>query len=265
MKRLFLGVEVAAPWPEMWPEGRMIQEPSRHITLAFLGNVECEEVDGLMQDFPPPPFSVGFCGLFDRLLFLPKNHPRVVAWHAELFDRQQRLAKAQKMFSQWFCQKEILEKVDRRPWLSHVTLARQPFHTTKWKKHFMPLPFYTKDIHLYESKGNLRYEKIWTYKILPPIKEIPHTADRAFLLHGDNLSSLALHAQVAIAFHDPSFLPYIDKDPSIEKEEEIVAWLNTKIADADEQQGIGVKAVSYSGKGVEKRKHFYQWEMIIDI
>ncbi len=36
-KRLFFGAEVSAPWPKELPQGRVLEEKARHLTLAFLG------------------------------------------------------------------------------------------------------------------------------------------------------------------------------------------------------------------------------------
>ena len=45
-KRLFFGFEVDAPWPSL-PEGRMIKEKDRHVTVAFLDRLPGEvEPDG---------------------------------------------------------------------------------------------------------------------------------------------------------------------------------------------------------------------------
>ena len=74
-KHLFWGMEVHAPWPEKLPQGRLLDTEHRHLTLAFLGNVNPFQMQEALRTFPPPPFTLGFAATFDQCLFLPFLHP----------------------------------------------------------------------------------------------------------------------------------------------------------------------------------------------
>ena len=79
-KRFFLAFEVEAPWQEE-PPGRYIKH--RHLTIAFLGNVETSKIENILKNFEAPNFKVGPSGIFDKLLFLPKFLPRVVSYNID--------------------------------------------------------------------------------------------------------------------------------------------------------------------------------------
>ena len=90
MKRLFLAMEVIAPWPEEFPEGRVFLETDRHITLVFLGNCDLPLTIQILQEFPDPGFQIGLAGIFDRPVFLPDFHPNTVGWHVRLLEKSDR-------------------------------------------------------------------------------------------------------------------------------------------------------------------------------
>ena len=72
-QRLFLALEVEAPWPSTYPSGRLIDETMRHITLAFLGNVSPEPLMEHLDELPHPSFQIGPAGRFEKMLFLPEK------------------------------------------------------------------------------------------------------------------------------------------------------------------------------------------------
>ncbi len=245
MRRLFFGVEIRAPWPDNEPKGRLIGHQSRHMTLAFLGNVEEAPK---MEGFPQSPVAIGPAGLFDEPLFL-RN---VLAYHVKWLGPDWIGGYAKKVQT-W------LGKVDRREWTPHVTVARKPYEKKEWKKAFVPLPVLGGSIHLYESTGNLHYEPIWTLALKWPIEYLDHTADVGFLVRGENLEQLFQNAQIAMAFECPRVLDYLVDEP-VSSLDEIVGHLNGIIARMDIEEGSPFKAVSYSGDYVDG-----EWEMIIDV
>lgn len=241
--RRFFGMEVAAPWPEEFPNGRLLLEADRHLTLAFLGDEEPPD----LASFPKPAFEIGPAGIFDKPLFLPHREPRVAAWHIHWLEEG--VATYQKQLAHWLQLKE--EK-----FLSHVTIARKPFVIHEWKEPFQKLPMYVKDICFYESLGCSHYKALWKYPLLAPFDEIEHTADIAFRVRGD----LYLHAQLALAFKYPPLIGYFHFQEMIDLEE-IVSSLNVMIARADSEIGCPFKAVSFHGALTANN----EWEMIVDV
>src|SRR5262245_35346076 len=124
IKRLFFAVEVHAPWPPSLPEGRILDEEHRHMTLDFLGSVPYEPLLKLIEEFPPYPFSFGSVGYFDESLFLPPKHPNVVAWHAKWFDELDSLSSFQALLTQWLSSHGY--SLETRPWMPHLTICRKP-------------------------------------------------------------------------------------------------------------------------------------------
>jgi 2'-5' RNA ligase len=258
-KRLFFGAEVQAPWPDTFPPGRLLAPQCRHLTLAFLGNIEYAPLEQRLVEIPTPTFKVGQTGYFDRCLLLPPQHSRVVAWHVNWFESE--ILSFQQQLAMWLRQEGY--SIEERPFLSHVTLARSPFDTVAWSNAFVPLPMMTTGIHLYESLGNSTYKPIWTLPLVAPIEELDHTTDIAFRLSASSLSTLQLHAQVALAFKFSPLLNYFPTNSDSDSLEDIVIALNDMIANADSEQRCPFKAVSFCGDIVEKGD-LLQWEMIVD-
>lgn len=238
MARLFFGMEVIAPWPEVFPSGRVLLESDRHLTLAFLGETTMPD----LRSFPKPDFSCGWVGIFDKPLVLA----HVLAWHIRWLDEGP--LTYQKQLAKWLNLKD--------EFLSHVTLARKPVDESAWKKTFSPLPLYVKNINLYESLGHSKYNIIWQCSLPAPFDEIEHTADIAFVVRGN----LFLHAQFALAFHFPPLIDYLDQS-AITDLDEIVSALNRLIAKVDGEIGCPFKAVSFHGN----KNHLQEWEMIVDV
>lgn len=262
---LFYGLEVATPWPESYPKGRLIPEEGRHQTLSFLGPLSMEK-RGEFLAFPPrlPLHSalLGAAGYFDSLLFLPPERARVIALRPRFLSGEHELLtlafQLQEALLMRGCQ------IDSRPLLPHVTLARTPFNREDWERSFQPLPFFFRSLHLYESLGELNYHPLTTLPLPLPIEELEHTADVAFRLRGKNLTQLALHAQLALAFLAPSFLELLEEKPVVAKLVDLVQLLNRKIFDADRKFGSPFKAVSQAGE-LKQEGDLLIWEMIIDV
>lgn len=260
-RRLFFACEVAAPWPLKLPQARLIDPASRHLTLAFLGNVPYPPLQAILPSFPVPAFKVGPTGYFDRCLFLPERHPHVVAWNVHWCEAAP-LPDFQRLVVNWLLSHGY--GVDQRSFLSHVTVARDPVHTGLWQEDFVSLPMCVHGIHLYESVGNLTYRPIWSFPLLAPFLELNHTADLAFLIQAESIQGLHLHAQIALAFKYPPLLRYVKNTPLEANLDDIVIALNRLITRCDSEIGCPLKAVSFHGD-VHVEQDVHQWEMIVDV
>jgi 2'-5' RNA ligase len=257
MKRLFFGAEIRAAWPKDFPQGRLIEESMRHMTLAFLGQTSLSNLP--FVEIPRPEFVLGLAGIADHLVFLPKKHPRVVAAHVLVFHENQ-LKTYHQTLTNWLKSRKF--SIDEREFLPHITIAREPFDQKEWNME--PFPFFISAVHLYESLGNLTYKPLWSHLLTPPFEEMEHTADIAFRIRGQNLQELHLHAQLALAFEFPSLLAYITLESPIETLDDLIMALNELVGIADQELGAPFKAVSFHGH-VNKKNHYLEWEMIVDV
>lgn len=259
-KRLFFGFSVDAPWPMSYPKGRIIEESSRHITLAFLGNTSFDRLENSLKEFPNPDFHIGPVGICDKILFLPEMKPRVVADHISWISDGKKLNSFHDKVLKWL---ETLDfAIDKRPLLPHVTIARAPFNENEWESAFESLPIIVTGIHLYESMGNLRYHSLWNYSLLSAFEELEHTADIAFIIRGRNYEELFEHAAVAMSFKYPPFLSFLEEKNQKELGQ-VVQSLNKMVTKCDEEIGCPFKAVSYHGKA--DQKEYLEWEMVVDV
>ncbi len=266
LKRLFLGVEVHAPWPIKWPQGRLLREEQRHLTLAFFGAISEAPLLQLLSDCPGLPMSLGEVGYFECCLMLPSQEPRVVAWQARFFDQKARLITFQTRLCAWL--RAHGYALRERGWLPHVTLCRRPFQIVEWQKSFIRIPLYTGPLHLYESMGELTYRSVWSAPTTLPFEEIDHTADIAFIIRGETLSQLYVHAFVALAFKAPRLLDVWVPKPVLEGLDDLVIALNHMISALDTAGGCSLKAVSFHGDLVtfsSLGSPLLQWEMIVDV
>ena len=259
MQRLFFGLEVDSPWPSFYPEGRLISEKQRHITLAFLGFVDPTALQKSIEKIPLPSFSIGPVGFCDQLLFLPEERPRTVSWHIEWLSEERELSGYRVELLHWL--DKLGYRTDRRPFLPHLTIARTPFKREEWEG-FSSQPFITKALHLYESIGNLHYPSRWQFPLEPAFEEFEHTADLAFSVRASNLQQLYLHAALALSFKFPPLIAYLKRpnNKTIGDFFDVISALNELIAVADQEQGCPFKAVSYHGQFKEN-----SWEMIVDV
>lgn len=263
-KRLFFGFEVFSPWLASYPRGRLIQENERHMTVAFLGEVDFEKLMSLIPSLPLPLFKVGGTGYFDKIIFLPKRHPHVVAWHFSLLNPDLDLSEYVQGLSQ-FLEKEGLMKNQGRDFLPHVTIARDPFQFDLWRKNFEKLPLFFKNLHLYESLGHSHYQPLWSYPLLSPFEELDHTADIGFRIRGKTYFELFLNAVTALAFKNVEVLKYKKDDVQLQSIDDIIIELNHIISRMDMESGSPFKAVSFHGDLNQEKDGTLLWEMIVDV
>ncbi len=260
-KRLFFGAKVQAPWPLESPKGRVIDEATRHMTLAFLGQNSFSRIEQLLPSIPKPEFEIGPAGVGRELVFLPPQNSRVAAIAVNWLD-DARLNIYQKALADWL--KDNGYPIDERPFFPHVTIARAPFDKEEWTEQFSPLPVYVQGIHLYESLGNLQYRSLWECPLLSPFEEFEHTADIAYIIRGSNVNELHLNAQIALAFHFPRLIDFFT--PGLKDSlDEIIIALNEMVSKADAVYGCPFKAVSFHGEIEKKSPKRLQWEMIVDV
>lgn len=263
-RRLFFGLEVKAPWPDSLPDGRHLTELNRHMTLAFLGEVNFAELESLLPSCPQPSFKVGLGGFFDQCLILPPRHPNVVAWHVKWLEDVQTLLTFRDQLNQWLLTNQFPVSHPERDFLPHVTLCRRPFKEQEWKQAFISLPLFVASLHLYQSLGHCRYQSIWYYPILSPFEEIEHTADIAFHIKGINIQQLHQHAQLALSFKDPRLLSYLSEVNTDASLEDVIMTLNETIAKMDAEIGCSFKAISFHDDLTEENG-ILTWEMIVDV
>jgi 2'-5' RNA ligase len=263
-KRLFFALAAEAPWPTVLPEGRLLTPEARHMTLAFLGNVPWEPLQARLSTLPLPTFQVGGAGIVDACLCLPENHPRVIAWHVHwIGESGQEILRYQQQLATYL--REAGYAIDQRPFLPHVTLARQPFNAKKWTRAFKTLPVFFPTLHLYESVGNLHYKPIWSHSLIPPFVELSHTADIAFKVAGSSMAQLGQNAQIALCFKCPDLIPYLSPIPADCTLDDLVIILNDAVTRIDMDIGCPFKAVSFHGEVTHDASNVLSWEMIVDV
>lgn len=263
-RRLFFAFKIAAPWPEKLPQGKVLREEDRHLTVAFLGNADFSRLMECLQDPPKPSFATGLTGIFDKITFLPPEHPRVVAWHIDLGTSLEIIRKFHRTLIDWLQEHQFSPSQPEREFLPHVTVSRSPFQFHAWRKAFERLPVAITGFHLYESIGNLIYESRWEYPLRPPFEEIEHTADVAFIIRGENLEQLYNNAKAALAFHYPPLVHYFEQ-MSVENLEDLIILLNKAVTRADAKEGCNFKAVSFHGEVIHEEDKTLSWEMIVDV
>lgn len=183
-KRVFFGFEVQALWPTDHPKGRMVDPAHRHLTIAFIGNVDWNKLEPHLINVPRPTIKVGLMGKFDRVVFLPHRRANVVAYHVEWLESFD-FNNYQIKVADWLASIGLPIHLHKGDFLPHVTICRRPFSIAEWEDDFHPFPLYISNFHLYESKPGLTYQPIWTHSILPPFDH-----DHAY---GERIEQLDLH------------------------------------------------------------------------
>lgn len=262
LKRLFFALELEAAWPHPLPEGRLLKEEERHVTLAFLGNQSFSQLQKALMDFPLKGPVPGLAGICTKLLFLPKRFPHVVAGHVEWIDPIA-LQNIYQETSSWLARHNY--PLDPREYHPHVTIARKPFRIRSWKDAFSPFPLIAKAINLYESVGNLQYQPVWRFPLIPPLEEIEHTADIGFKVRGKDIHQLFQHAQIALSFKFPELLRFMSEGQQLENLDDLIIQLNGIVSRADSEVGCPFKAISFHGNIKQDEGNGLIWEMIVDV
>ncbi|KPK33053.1 MAG: hypothetical protein AMS24_02325 [Chlamydiae bacterium SM23_39] len=262
-KRLFLAFDIFSPWIEEEPKGRYIDKNFRHLTLIFLGNVKKEKIDEIISKLPIPSFQIGAVGIFDKILFIPHFHPRVVAFNINWLILEKDILEYRKDLISFFKKLDIL--VDEKPFLSHVTVARKTFDKKSWKKNFIKLPLAIKKINLYESLKNSNYQSLFSYDLISPFEELEHTADIAFKINGYDYNHLFINGFIALCFKFFKFIEYFPKKVFFIKNiDDVIIELNDLISRMDSEIGSPFKAVSFQANVVSKQ-NYLEWEMVVDV
>ena len=257
-KRLFFAAQITAAWPEQLPPARLVPQETRHMTLAFLGQLALDQLEMLLSQIPLPSSPIGMGGFSLKFLFLPKGQARCIALDTTWLEDPKTLFSFQKAVRDW------LEPYGYRQaaFFPHITLACKPFNPEEWQKPFEPIPFFLSALHLYESRGNLNYHPLYSYPLIAPFVECDHTADLAFEIRGKSIQELFVHAQLALFFCFPPLVHYFNSS-SPETLDQIIVELNKMIAWADVQRGCPFKAVSFHGTIIQR--DLLYWEMIVDV
>lgn len=260
--RLFWGLSLDAPWPFSHPEGRLIEENMRHVTLAFLGNIDPEPLMQKLDLMPSPSFKTGPAGKFEKLVFLPEHKPRVVAAKIHWLTYAEEIESFHAELQKWL--EPLGFSKDPRPFLPHVTIARAPFDQKEWEEAFEPLPVIVTGITLYETIGNLHYKVVKNIPLTLPIEEFEHTADIAFHLRGRNYRELYIHGALALGFKFPEILTQLREEETCSRLDQVITKLNDMVTQCDMEMGCPFKAVSYHGKEKEENG-ILTWEMVVDV
>ncbi len=240
IKRLFFGFTTHCPWPKAYPEGRIVEEKHRHLTLAFLGDTNFSGLEQHLSFFPKPPFKVCPVGVFNECLVLPPRHPRAMAWHVDFGPQTAVVLNYQHSIVEWLSVHGFFPAKADKPFTPHVTICRKPFSIKPWKKSFNPLPVMFNEIQLLESLGFSRYQNLWNYALVPAIELIE---ENIFLIRGESLSQLYRNAQMALAFEFPSFIQHIELS-EVESLDALIIELNHLIKRIDRNKKCPIKAVS---------------------
>lgn len=261
VKRFFVAFDVIAPWPEKEPKGRYIEKSLRHLTLAFLGNVEVAKIDKLLSNMVLPAFLIGPVGIFDKVLSLPVRHPNVVAYNISWLNDAKKIEEFRNRLNNSL--KDFFSTDYHEKFLAHVTVCRAPFIIKEWKKNFSKLPFFITDMALYESLGKSEYKSVWKHGFILPFEEIEHTADIAFKVRGADYTSLYVNAFVSLCFKFPNLSDYFI-NISCSSIDDVIIHLNEIVCRVDIEIGSPFKAVSFGSK-VKKETNYLEWEMIVDV
>lgn len=228
LKRLFLGFKVDAPWFSIMPKGRIVAPESRHLTLAFLGEVDEGGLVKLLEEIPMSSYKVGAMGICKELIYLPPKKPNVAALSFNWLTQSELMLRFQQELVLWLRRFGYLSSDFENVFLPHVTLARRPFNPLEWKEIFYPLPLSTSHLHLYESIGQLRYKPLWSKNVWQPISRIvspPEDACKVYRLMANTYKDLWIHTWLGLGFVYPQVVsedfPYVVVGGLKEAEEQL--------------------------------------------
>lgn len=258
VKRLFLGFEVDAPWFKNMPKGRMVAPESRHLTLAFLGEIDCGKRLKHLEHMPVFPCKVGAAGICKELIYLPVKKPNAVALSFKWLTQEELVLRFQQELTVWLQTFGYLASSGESVFLPHVTLARRPFQTREWTEIFYPLPMITTHLHLYESVGQLCYKPIWSKRVLQPISRmvLPQNTCTAFHLMANSYKDLWIHAWLGVSFIYPQVILENFSDCVFEDLEGVEEKLNSILKDFDIESHVILDKVAVVQEGILSCKMF---------
>ncbi|NGX52137.1 MAG: RNA 2',3'-cyclic phosphodiesterase [Candidatus Anoxychlamydiales bacterium] len=264
-KRVFFGFKIFTHWLKTPEEKKIIQEKNRHITLLFLGDQNYLDIAQYLKELSLFDFKISPSGFFEKVLFLPKKNPRLVAYQANFMDKNKKIQELQKDLFDFFKNKKFDLKQNRDNFLPHVTVCRNEFKIDKWENSFEPFAFYVKSFNLFESFGSSEYKTLWKNEFLKPFDEIEHTADIAFNIRGEDFSDLLYNAFIALSFKETKFLSYYKELKNVSSIDDVIINLNDLVTKA-EIDGIHMpfKAISFHSD-IKREDNILSWEMIVDV
>ncbi len=263
-KRVFFGFEIEVFWIELPKEKKIISENNRHITLLFLGKNDVNEINKYLNELPSCNFEIGPVGYFNKCLFLPPKHPRLIAYQADFFEKNKFIRDFQKKLFDFFKKKNFLVKQNNN-FLPHVTICRNDFDKQVWKNSFKFLPLFIKSFNFYESLGSSEYKTLWKKDFIEPFEEIKHTADIAFIVKGKNYTDLLFNSFIALSFKSLDFLLYYKELKEVNSIDDVIINLNDIVTKAEiDGLYIPFKAISFHAN-IEKKDDILNWEMIVDV
>lgn len=78
-----------------------LQEEFRHLTVAFLGSADLQNVVSKIEQSPLPKWPTCPSGKLLDWIFLPEDNPQVVAARPIFFEEEKSLISYQQTLSQW--------------------------------------------------------------------------------------------------------------------------------------------------------------------
>lgn len=234
-RRLFFGFEVDTPDQIALAAGKLLAKKDRHITLAFLGEVDLEILLTHLNHFPKPDFTDGFMGIFSEVLFLPPPHPTSVAYKATFPGKERSIRMFQQRLVNWLKVLGFPPDEPEREWLPHVTFARKPFEFSPWRDAFQSCPFAVSKLHLYESMGDTKYEPRWTYSFKPVYE--------ATIVRGRIFTEWFFHMKAALSMRHPQLWEFFQDSSEPRSHREAYQMINRGIAAANAKHGLGINAL----------------------
>jgi 2'-5' RNA ligase len=256
--RLFFGFEITAPPKLKLPPARHLHEKDRHITFAFLGDVDLNALLEHLQRFPAPEFGLGLVGEFSEVAFFPSHHPHAVVWKVQFHHKERAVRTFHHDLNKWLKVIGFRPVDPEREWVPHVTMGRQRFEQSKWREHFMPLPFVATKFHLYESVGDLKYEPRWSYVLESPFED----SEEGLKVRGKTLQEILLHAQVGLSLKFPELWEYCQEASVLRHYRDLLTHLNKSIQGARGKFELPIHSV-HAEEGVMEVGALLEWSFKI--
>lgn len=232
--RLFFGFEVETPDLDLAP-GKYLAKKDRHITLAFLGEVDLNTILAHLNHLPKPDFTDGFMGIFTEVLFFPPSHPTSAVYKATFPKKERSIRMFQQRLVDWLKILGLPPTDPEREWLPHVTFARKPFDPKQWREAFHSCPFSVSKLHLYESMGDSKYEPRWTYALNPVYDQTK--------VRGKDFQEWLFHIQAALSMRHPKLWEFFQDTSEPRSHREAYQMINKGIAAANAKYGMGIPAL----------------------